>query len=191
MVRTRSWYAAGIASRNSSLRESPRPTFMRSTGSAPPSAVTPALARPVTPRNQTRRMRTLVIGAGAVGQYLAARLRLGGHDVTLLARRNSVRPLSEHGIRLRVREQLLPVTVRATADPTDPILNDPFELVIVAVKAYSTPGAIDSLRAVRGAGEASIMSIQNGLGNEEQLASAFGEERIVAAALTTAAKTPE
>lgn len=136
-------------------------------------------------------MRTLIVGAGSVGQYLATKLRLGGHDVTLLARPDAAHVLTGFGIRLRIGDQLLPVTVRATADTADPILRDPFDLAIVAVKSFSTPSAIDSLRAVRGAADASIMSIQNGLGNEELLAAAFGARRVVAAALTTAAKRPE
>jgi len=133
-------------------------------------------------------MRTLIVGAGAVGQYLAARLRMGGHDVTLLARPRAVRPLVENGVTLHVGEQTWPTSVRATADTSDPQLAAPFELVIVAVKAYSTAQAIADMKSIRGCAESSVLTIQNGLGNEELLADAFGADRIVAGALTTAAK---
>ena len=80
-------------------------------------------------------MRCLVVGAGAVGQFLAARLRLAGHEAVLLARQNVLDILNARGVTLRSGEQEWPVGVRAAADPSDPLLAEPFELVIVAVKA--------------------------------------------------------
>jgi len=133
-------------------------------------------------------VRVLIVGAGSVGQYLAARLRMGGHDVILLARSYNVRVLADQGITLTIGEQHWPVSVRATADPSDPLLNEPFELAIVAVKTYDTVDAAGSIRAGRGCADASVLTIQNGLGNEEILSDAFGERRIVAGAFTTAAK---
>ncbi|MBD5634586.1 MAG: ketopantoate reductase family protein, partial [Candidatus Eremiobacteraeota bacterium] len=59
------------------------------------------------------------------------------------------------------------------------------DLAIVAVKAYDTPDAIDALRAALGPNSAAtILSPQNGVGNEELLAAAFGADRIVSGALT-------
>ena len=131
-------------------------------------------------------MRALIVGAGAVGQYLAARLRLGGHDVVLLARPDGADSLRREGITLRCGEQEWPVSVGAASEPDDRALAKPFELVIVAVKAYSTAGAIESLRAIRGCEGSTILTVQNGLGNEEALSAAFGADRIAAGALTTA-----
>jgi 2-dehydropantoate 2-reductase len=62
----------------------------------------------------------------------------------------------------------------------------PFELVVTAVKAFATQSAIDSIRAIPACEHASILVVQNGLGNEELCAAAFGEDRIIAGALTTA-----
>ena len=132
-------------------------------------------------------MRALIVGAGAVGRYFAARLRLGGHDAVLLARPTSVPALRAQGISLRIGAQEWPVSVAAAADPSDPALRDPFELAVVAVKSYSTPEAVAALQAAPGAEESTILTLQNGLGNEEVLAAAFGPDRIAAGALTTAA----
>lgn len=131
-------------------------------------------------------MRALIVGAGAVGSYLAARLRMGGHDVVLLGRRGTASAIAAGGLTLRIGEGEWPVSVGAAADPSDAALRGPFELAIVAVKAFSTPGAIESLRAIRSCDESTILTVQNGLGNEELLASAFGADRIAAGALTTA-----
>src|SRR5450755_3727918 len=98
-------------------------------------------------------MRCLVVGAGAVGQYLAARLRLAGHESVLLARPDMLDVLNARGITLRAGEQEWPVGVRAAAEPSDPLLAEPFELVIVAVKAFATEDAARSIGAIAGCGE--------------------------------------
>jgi 2-dehydropantoate 2-reductase len=131
-------------------------------------------------------MRAFIIGAGAVGRYFASRLRLGGHDVTLLARPDAAAALRADGIVLRVDAQEWPVSVTAVSTPADPRLREPFELAIVAVKSFSTPETIDELRTIPGCAEATILTVQNGLGNEEAFANAFGADRIAAGALTTA-----
>ena len=131
-------------------------------------------------------MRALVIGAGAVGRYVAARLRLGGHDVVVLARPDAVPAFRADGITLRVGAQEWPVSVDAASDPSDPVMQAPCELAIVAVKSFSTHEAIDALRSIRGCAESTILTLQNGLGNEEALATVFGADRIAAGALTTA-----
>ena len=59
------------------------------------------------------------------------------------------------------------------------------DLAIVAVKAYDTDGAIETLRrALRDPSATTIVSPQNGVGNEEKLAAAFGADAVVACALT-------
>ncbi|MBV9440922.1 MAG: hypothetical protein JOZ24_13105, partial [Candidatus Eremiobacteraeota bacterium] len=100
-------------------------------------------------------MRVLVVGAGAVGTYLGEALRAIGNEVVYAPRE-----------------------LEAVA-PFDA------ELAIVATKAYDTPGAIATLRrALRDPGAATLVTPQNGVGNEELLAEAFGAENVVAAALT-------
>ena len=59
------------------------------------------------------------------------------------------------------------------------------DLAIIAVKSYDTDGAIETLRRALPAGsDATLLTPQNGVGNEERLADAFGADRIVAGALT-------
>ncbi len=76
--------------------------------------------------------------------------------------------------------------VRAAAAADDPVLRDPFELAIVAVKSYSTPDAVATIAEIPACRHASVLTVQNGLGNEELLAEAFGPDRIIAGALTVA-----
>jgi len=138
-----------------------------------------------------RRMRALVVGAGAVGRYMAARLAAGGHDAVLLGRPESAALLGT-GYMLVAGDVTRRVSVPIAASPSDAALQTPFELVVTAVKAFATPSAIDSIRAIRACDHASILVAQNGLGNEELCAAAFGQDRIIAGALTTAVeKTPD
>ena len=59
------------------------------------------------------------------------------------------------------------------------------DLAIIAVKSYDTDGAIETLRRALPAGsDATLLTPQNGVGNEERLAGAFGADRIVDGALT-------
>ena len=100
-------------------------------------------------------MRVYVVGAGAVGTYLGDALRATGAEVAYAP--------------------------RGLAD-VEPVSAD---LAVVAVKAYDTDSAIETLRRALGSGsDATIVTPQNGVGNEEKLAAAFGADRIVACALT-------
>lgn len=59
------------------------------------------------------------------------------------------------------------------------------DLAIVAVKSYDTDGAIETLRrGLQNPSSTPILCPQNGVGNEEKLAGAFGPDPIVACALT-------
>ena len=131
-------------------------------------------------------MRALVVGAGAVGRYLAARLVMGGHEAVLFARGDAVAALRSSGLTLRIDGGEWPVATEAAGAADDAVLRAPFELAVVAVKSYSTDEAIATIRAIPACGEATLLSVQNGIGNEEQLAAAFGADRVAAAALTTA-----
>ncbi len=96
-----------------------------------------------------------MVGAGAVGRYLGEALAATGADIVYAPR-------------------AIGDVVAVEAD-----------LAIVAVKAYDTAGAVQTLRRALGAdSDAAILTPQNGVGNEEILASAFGPDRIVSGALT-------
>jgi len=100
-------------------------------------------------------MNVYVVGKGAVGTFLGERLRGIGNDVVYAP---------------RALEDVVPVEA---------------DLVLVTVKAYDTAAAIETIRrAVRDPSRTTIVTPQNGVGNEEQLAEAFGADNVVAAALT-------
>src|SRR6202044_2919944 len=59
------------------------------------------------------------------------------------------------------------------------------DVAIVTTKSYDTDGAIATLRAAIAHPEKCVfLTPQNGVGNEEKLAAAFGADNVIAAALT-------
>jgi 2-dehydropantoate 2-reductase len=137
------------------------------------------------------RLRVLIIGAGAVGSLIGARLALAGHDVTLVGRaalRDAVAAdgltlVTPDGLRQTVRPQVATAAADALADPAH------FDLACLTVKAYDTAAVIDELGPAAGA-LPPLISFQNGLGNEEALAAAFGADRVIAGALDTPVSVP-
>jgi 2-dehydropantoate 2-reductase len=78
-------------------------------------------------------MRVCVVGAGAIGCYLGARLGAAGCEVSALARGPTLAALRQHGMRLACREtgQELAIPVQASACPHE---LGPQDVVVVAVK---------------------------------------------------------
>ena len=131
-------------------------------------------------------MRVLVVGAGAVGQYIAGRLALGGQEVVLLGRERQAQLLGEAGLTLVDERSRTVVPLRTAARMDDAELQQTFELVVVAVKSYSTAEVAAQLSGLQSCTDASVLTLQNGVGNEEILAEALGEQRVIAGALTVA-----
>jgi len=116
-------------------------------------------------------MRILIHGTGAVGGYFGARLARGGHDLTFVARGDNLRALGRDGLTVRLGDGTLRVApVRAVADPAEAPRPD---LVLVCVKSYDTAAAATALRAVVGP-DTIVLSLQNGIENEDVLAHGLG-----------------
>ncbi len=130
-------------------------------------------------------MHILIIGAGAVGSFIGARLALAGSRVTLVGRPSLVEVAQRTGIRLvepdgeRQTPPLPAFTTLAGALTAAQV-----DLAILTVKAFDTAAVIDELRAAIPE-PPPLLSLQNGVGNEESLAQAFGPHRIIAGAIDT------
>ncbi len=129
-------------------------------------------------------MRFRIVGAGAIGCLFGARLRMAGHDVTLVHRDPIViQAIEKKGIRLQDLDgTLTKVSVPVQMGPTR---LPGTEVLIVAVKAYDTRAVATSYRG-RIPPETTVVSLQNGLSNVETLQSAFRNE-ILAASTTEGA----
>lgn len=120
-------------------------------------------------------MRIAVIGAGALGLYYGALLQRAGHAVRFLLRRDFA-AVTAHGLRVTSPRGDFHLPKVAGFRSSREI--GQVDLVLVGVKAYDNPALPDLVRPLVGP-ETLLLTLQNGLGNEELLAQAFGPERII------------
>ena len=127
-----------------------------------------------------RRMRIVIVGAGAIGQFYGAQLILAGHDVRFVARRDLavlrsrglvlVQEPSEHVASTRQHRQveLPPAAFLATADPAQAAAGG-VDWCLLATKASALPEA-QRLCGPSVAAGARLAALLNGLGVEDPLA---------------------
>jgi 2-dehydropantoate 2-reductase len=121
-------------------------------------------------------MKTLVMGAGAVGLYFGARLVQAGEEVVFCARGVNLEGLQLGGIEIQSYLgdfRLKPVT--ATGRPRD---HAPYDLILFCVKAYDSDDAAEAIDGCLAPGGA-ILTLQNGLENEEPLVRRFGLQAVM------------
>jgi len=120
----------------------------------------------------------IIGGTGAMGGTLGAAFHEGGHAVTLVdVARAAVEKINAHGLRITDKTGTTrTVGVPATLDPASLGVQD---AVLVFVKCYHTPAAIEGARPLIGA-ETSVVSLQNGWGNAPRIAEMVGADRVLA-----------
>ena len=106
-------------------------------------------------------MKVAIIGAGAIGGLVGARLALAGEDVTFLVRGDNLSAIREHGMRLLLQDgtELHAANVRATDDYAQA---GPQDLVIVATKAHQVAAVAAPLQKLLGP-DTPVVTMQNGI----------------------------
>lgn len=120
-------------------------------------------------------LRTLIVGAGAVGGFLGYHLARAGRDVTFLVRPERAQLLKERGLVLRSaggESQISPQTVSA------PQIGGSYDIVLLAVKAYALEKAIEDLGPAVGP-ETAILPVLNGIRHMDTLQAHFGREHVL------------
>ncbi len=117
------------------------------------------------------------MGAGGLGGYFGGLLAQAGHTVTFVARGAHLEALQRQGgVRLRTVHGEFFAASQATADPGEGPAPD---LVFFSVKSFDTQEAATSLDRTLLGPQTAILSVQNGVENEEILAGMFGADRIL------------
>ncbi|WP_454257531.1 2-dehydropantoate 2-reductase [Pseudoxanthomonas mexicana] len=124
-------------------------------------------------------MRLLVLGAGGTGGYFGGRLAQAGVDVSFLVRPARATLLQERGLRIRspLGDADLDVATVTAQDLPALAAARPFDLVLLACKAYDLDSAIESVAPAVGANTA-VLPILNGLLHYDALDARFGRERV-------------
>lgn len=117
-------------------------------------------------------MHIVVVGSGAMGGLFGARLAAAGHDVLLYDTwAEHVAAIEERGLFIEGPDGTpIRYQVRATENPPHTLRGA--ELILVQVKSYDTYRALAPLEP-RINPESLILSLQNGLGNLEQMQKAL------------------
>ncbi len=121
-------------------------------------------------------MKIAVVGSGALGGFFGFTFAANGQQVTMVdIDPLRVKAIQESGLTVTTKEEekTLPIPICARTDDVGPV-----DLVFFSVKSYSTLEAAGSLPPLIG-DETLVMSIQNGIGNVEKIASVVGEEKVI------------
>ena len=104
-------------------------------------------------------MKIAIVGAGAIGAFLGAKLALSGEDVYLIARGPHLRAMQADGVRVRSPEGDFEAHPTATDDYES---IGPVDFVFLTVKAHSLTGIAPNLAPLLGP-DTAVVSAQNGI----------------------------
>lgn len=107
-------------------------------------------------------MRIYVLGAGSIGSLFGALLSEAGEDVTLIGRPEHMKEINERGLKIVGIKEFTTYPKALTEMPPEPP-----DLLILSTKSHSTAYALECAKGSIGP-NTWILSIQNGLGNEEE-----------------------
>jgi len=128
-----------------------------------------------------KRMKIVIVGAGALGGLVGAQLATGGEDVTFIEINEArTRLLNETGLYVaegNKGETCVPVKVVTSVEGL-PVA----DLVFISVKTYQTEPALRACLPVIGP-DTFVLSMQNGIGNTDTMAEII-EPRLVLSGIT-------
>ena len=129
-------------------------------------------------------MKFLILGAGALGTTFGGMLADAGHDVTLIGREKHIKPIREHGLRIsgiwgsHVIENMVAMSkLKSNYEPDT-------DVVLLTTKSFDTENAMRELQPLIGDNSV-VISLQNGIGNEEIIARYVGKERTMGGTVIT------
>jgi 2-dehydropantoate 2-reductase len=120
-------------------------------------------------------MRVAVMGSGGIGGYYGGKLSAAGDDVTFIARGAHLAAIRQNGLQVKSVAGDFHIRPAATDDAKTV---GPVELVLFCVKGYDTEAAAERIRPLVGS-ETAVLCLQNGVDNEEKLATALGKSHIL------------
>ncbi len=120
-------------------------------------------------------MKIAVVGTGAIGCFYGGKLAYHGCDVHFLLR-SGFDEIKRLGIRVRGKKESFHVTKVQGYKTTDAI--GACDLVLIAVKATNNNALLDLIPPLLHE-KTALLTLQNGLGNEDFLAKHFGRERVL------------
>lgn len=121
-------------------------------------------------------MKMLIMGAGAIGSVFGGFLS-NSQDVTLIGREAHISAIRKKGLRISgIWGEHLFKGLKAFTSADECKEFSPYDLVLITTKSYDTEYAIMQILPLIGE-DSIVVSVQNGIGNEEIIAKIVGKER--------------
>jgi 2-dehydropantoate 2-reductase len=121
-------------------------------------------------------MKTVIMGAGAMGSLFGGLLTLSGEDVWLVdIWKENIDAMRSKGLKVEDRGKVQIIPVKATTDVASVGKAD---LVLFFVKTYHTEKAVSDVLSVQKE-ETVFLTLQNGLGNEETICKKVNRKRVI------------
>jgi len=121
-------------------------------------------------------MKTVIIGAGAMGSLFGSLLTLSGEDVWLVdIWKDHINAIRSNGLSIEDRGKVQIIRMNATTDVTSIGKAD---LVIIFVKTYHTEKAVSDALILQKE-DTVFLTLQNGLGNEETICKKVNRKKVI------------
>lgn len=130
----------------------------------------------------SRLLSVAVMGAGSVGCYFGALLARAGHSVTLIGRATHMHAINERGLRLQTAMEDIHVSL-ATSTSADAVAGA--DVLLFCVKSTDTETAAAQIKPHLAA-HTQVLSLQNGVDNDQRLRAALGQQPVAAAVVYVA-----
>jgi 2-dehydropantoate 2-reductase len=121
-------------------------------------------------------MKIAIMGSGAVGAYVGARLQAAGANITFIARGAHLQAMQQHGLVIQMpgKDLVLP-QVKVTSDPSS---LGQVDLVIFAVKLTDTQTAALALRTVV-TDQTRVLTLQNGIDSVSMISKELPQAKVL------------
>ncbi len=120
-------------------------------------------------------MRILIAGAGSTGGYFGARLDQAGRNVAFLVRPGRAAQLRQDGLRIVSPHGNVTIAPRLLVADA---ITEPFDVIILAVKAYALEQVVNDLAPAVGP-ETMIVPLLNGMRHIDMLTSRYGDAPVL------------
>ena len=111
-------------------------------------------------------MKFAIVGTGGVGGYFGGRLAQSGEDVWFIARGDHLTSMQKHGLTVNASDETFVIPPGKMTDDYGTI--GKVHVVLFCVKSYDTESAAATLAPIL-TGESIVISLQNGVDNEEKI----------------------
>ena len=125
-------------------------------------------------------MQVAVLGAGAIGSLVGARLHEAGVNVRLVGREDHVEAIQANGLLVRGRSESHLVRLPATAT-----LAGAADIILLTVKSQDVRAACREIGTLHS--NATVVTMQNGVRSDREAADILGRDRIVGCVLNVSA----